>query len=88
MGGAHSLTAVVPPLFFGAFRQLQPAVENGIREILLLPQTRAQFEQQVFHLVRGDLLSKAGVNPMSPAQVEIYQAEFRGADYVASYVPR
>lgn len=70
------------------FRQIQPALENSIREILLLPQTRAQFEQQVFHVVRGDLLSKAGVNPMSPAQVEIYQAEFRGADYVASYVPR
>lgn len=70
------------------FRQLQPALENGIREILLQPQTRAQFEQQVFHVVRGELLSKAGVNPMSPAQVEIVQAEFRGSDYVASYVPR
>lgn len=70
------------------FRQIQPALENGIREILLQPQTRAQFEQQVFHVVRGDLLSRAGVNPLSPAQVEIYQAEFRGADYVVSYVPR
>lgn len=70
------------------FRQLQPALENGIREILLQPQTRAQFEQQVFHVVRGELLSKAGVNPMSPAQVEIFQAEFRGSDYVVNYVPR
>ena len=70
------------------FRQIQPALENGIREILLQPQTRAQFEQQVFQVVRGDLLSKAGVNPMSPAQVEILQAEFRGTDYVVSYVPR
>lgn len=70
------------------FRQLQPALENGIREILLQPQTRAQFEQQVFQVVRGDLLSKAGVNPMSPAQVEILQAEFRGVDYVVSYIPR
>lgn len=70
------------------FRQLQPALENGIREILLQPQTRAQFEQQVFHVVRGELLSKAGVNPMSPAQVEIFQAEFRGSDYVVNYAPR
>ena len=70
------------------FRQVQPALENGIREILLQPQTRAQFEQQVFQVVRGDLLAKAGINPMSPAQVEILQAEFRGADYVASYQPR
>lgn len=70
------------------FRQLQPALENGIREILLQPQTRAQFEQQVFHVVRGELLAKAGINPMSPAQVEIVQAEFRGSDYVVSYRPR
>lgn len=70
------------------FRQIQPALENGIREILLQPQTRAQFEQQVFQMVRGDMLSKAGINPMSPAQVEILQAEFLGTDYVASYVPR
>lgn len=70
------------------FRQLQPALENGIREILLQPQTRAQFEQQVFHVVRGELLAKAGINPMSPAQVEILQAEFRGSDYVVTYMPR
>jgi hypothetical protein len=70
------------------FRQVQPALENGIREILLQPQTRMQFEQQVAQFVRGDLLTSAGISPMSPAQVEILQAEFRGADYIASYRPR
>jgi hypothetical protein len=70
------------------FRQMQPALENGMREILLQPQTRMQFEQQVAQYVRGDLLTSAGINPMSPAQVEILQAEFRGADYVANYRAR
>ncbi len=70
------------------FKQLQPALENGLREVLLQPQTRIQFEQQVAQFVRADLLTKAGINPMSPAQVEVVQAEFRGTDYVASYVPR
>lgn len=70
------------------FRQVQPALENGMREILLQPQTRMQFEQQVFQFLRADLLAKAGINPMGPAQVEIIQAEFRGGDYVASYQPR
>jgi hypothetical protein len=70
------------------FRQIHPALENGIREILLQPQTRVQFEQQVFQVVRADLLSKAGINPMSRAQVEIFQAELRGADYVVNYQPR
>ena len=70
------------------FRQMQPALENGMREILLQPQTRMQFEQQVAQYIRGDLLTTAGINPMSPAQVEILQAEFRGADYVANYRPR
>ena len=70
------------------FKQIQPALENGIRDVLLTPQTRAQFEQQVFQFVRAQLLAKAGINPMSPAQVEIIEAEFRGTDYVASYVIR
>jgi len=70
------------------FRQVQPALENGMREIMLQPQTRMQFEQQVAQYIRGDLLTNAGINPMSPAQVEILQAEFRGADYVANYRPR
>jgi hypothetical protein len=70
------------------FKQIQPALENGIRDVLLQPQTRAQFEQQMFQFVRADLLTKAGINPMSPAQIEIVDAEFRGTDYVVSYVPR
>ena len=64
------------------------ALENGMREILLQPQTRMQFEQQVAQFIRGDLLVKAGINPMSPAQVEILQAEFRGTEYIATYQPR
>lgn len=70
------------------FKQLQPALENGLRELLLQPQTRMQFEQQVAQFIRADLLARAGINPMSPAQVEILQAEFRGTDYVVSYMPR
>jgi hypothetical protein len=70
------------------FRQIHPALENGIREILLQPQTRVQFEQQVFQFVRADLLTNAGINPMSPAQVEILQSELRGVDYVVNYRPR
>ena len=35
------------------FRQVQPALENGMREILLQPQTRMQFEQQVAQFIRG-----------------------------------
>ena len=46
------------------FRQMQPALENGMREILLQPQTRMQFEQQVAQYIRGDLLTSAGINPM------------------------
>jgi hypothetical protein len=70
------------------FRQIQPALENGIREVLLQPQVRGQFDQQVFQYVRAELLSQAGINPMSPAQVQILHAEFRGTDYVVSYVLR
>ncbi len=70
------------------FKQIQPALENGIREVLLQPQTRGQFDQQVFQYVRAELLSQAGINPMSPAQVQILHAEFRGTDYVVSYAVR
>jgi len=70
------------------FQQLQPALENGLREAVLQPQTRMQFEYQVAQFLRADLLSKAGVNPMSPAQVEILDAQFHGTDYVVSYLPR
>lgn len=70
------------------FKQIQPALENGMRELLLQPQTRMQFEQQVFQLVRADLLSKAGINPMSPARIEILHSEFQGTDFVVTYLPR
>jgi hypothetical protein len=70
----------------GYFKQIQPALENGIRDVLLQPQTRAQFEQQMYQVVRAKLLAEARINPMSPAQVEITEAEFRGTDYVVSYL--
>jgi len=70
------------------FGQVRPALESSIREIILQPQTRTQFEQQVSQFVRTELLRKAGINPMSAAQIEIVQAEFRGTDYVVSYLPR
>lgn len=70
------------------FKQLQPAVENGLRELMLQPQTRMQFEQQVAQFLRGDLLAQAGLNPVSPAQVQILQASFQGTDYVVSFMPR
>lgn len=70
------------------FRQVQPALENGMREILLQPQTRAQFEQQVFQFLRADLLASAGLNPMSPAQFQITHAQFQGADFAVQYVVR
>ncbi|BCA53323.1 hypothetical protein W02_04630 [Nitrospira sp. KM1] len=70
------------------FKQIQPALENGMREILLQPQTRMQFEQQVFQFVRADLLSKAGINPVSPVQIEIVQSSLQGTDYLVTYMPR
>ena len=70
------------------FKQIQPALENGMRELLLQPQTRMQFEQQVFQLVRADLLAKAGINPMSPARIEILHSEFQKTDFVVTYLPR
>jgi hypothetical protein len=69
-------------------QQVKPAIENGMHEILLQPQTRMQFEQQVYQFVRADLLAQAGLNPMSPAQVQILQANFHGTDYVAQYISR
>ncbi len=70
------------------FKQMQPALENSMRELLLQPQTRMQFDQQVFQFVRAELLANAGVNPMSPAQVQILQSSFQGTDYRVNYVPR
>lgn len=70
------------------FNQIQPALANGIRDVAGQPQIRAQFEQQVFQIVRFYLLKKADINPRSPAQVEIIEAEFRGTDYLVTYLIR
>lgn len=31
---------------------------------------------------------QAGVNPMSPAQVQVIESAFRGPDYIVKYRPR
>jgi hypothetical protein len=69
-------------------KEIKPAIENGLREMLLHPQTRVRFEQALWPYLRGELLMQAGVNPASPAQVQIVEASFRGMDYVVGYVPR
>lgn len=67
---------------------LGSAIENGMREALLHPQTRTQFDQVVWQSLRTDLLMQAGVNPMSPAQIMVIEGVFRGTDYVVKYLPR
>jgi hypothetical protein len=37
---------------------------------------------------RTDPLRQAGINPMSPEQIRVIEATFRGADYVVKYLPR
>jgi hypothetical protein len=69
-------------------KALKPAIENGLREGLLQPQTRGQFEQQVFQFIRAELLMKAGISPMSPAQAQILQSSFQGTDYLVNYIPK
>lgn len=69
-------------------KTIKPTIENGLREGLLQPQTRGQFEQQVFQFIRAELLLQAGMNPMSPAQVKIFQSSFQGTDYTVTYLPR
>jgi hypothetical protein len=64
------------------------AIETGVREALSHPQTRTQFDQVVWQTLRSDLLMQAGVNPMSPAQIQVIEASFRGTDYVVKYLPR
>jgi len=70
------------------FKEIKPAIENGLREMLLHPQTRMRFDQAIWPYLRGELLMQAGVNPAGPAQVQIFEAGFRGTDYMVSYVPR
>ena len=67
-------------------KQMKPAIENGIRDALQHPQTRLQFDQTAWQYLRADLLAQAGLNPASPAQLQIVQGGFRGTDYVVSYL--
>lgn len=69
-------------------KMIKPAIENGIRDILLQPQVRRQFEQQAFYFVRAEMLAQAGINPASPAQVQILQSNLQGTDYMANFLPR
>jgi hypothetical protein len=69
-------------------KEMKPGIENGLREILLHPQTRIRFDQAVWPYVRAELLMQAGVNPAGPAQVQIVEASFRGMEYVVGYFPR
>lgn len=48
----------------------------------------AQPDQVVWQALRTDLLMQAGVNPLSPAQIQVIEASFRGTDYVVKYLPR
>ncbi|MFO0731012.1 MAG: hypothetical protein U0231_20670 [Nitrospiraceae bacterium] len=64
------------------------AIETGVREALSHPQTRTQFDQIVWQTLRADLLMQAGINPMSPAQIQVLEASFHGTDYVVKYLPR
>ena len=67
---------------------LANAIETGVREALSHPQTRTQFDQVVWQALRTDLLMQAGINPMSPAQIQVIEASFHGTDYVVKYLPR
>lgn len=67
---------------------LSNAIETGVRESLSHPQTRNQFDQVVGQSLRADLLMQAGINPMSPAQIQVLESAFRGTDYVVKYLPR
>ncbi len=67
---------------------LSNAIETGVRESLSHPQTRNQFDQVVWQSLRADLLMQAGINPMSPAQIHVFESAFRGTDYVVKYLPR
>jgi len=63
------------------------AVENGVREGMMHPQARADFERATVDFLRADLLARSGTSG-GQGNVEIVQASFRGTDYVVSYVAR
>lgn len=69
-------------------KNLGPAIENGMREAMLHPQTRSQFDQVVWQGLRANLLMQAGVNPMSPAQIQVVESSFSGTNYIVKYFPR
>lgn len=69
-------------------KEIKPAIENGLREMLLHSQTRMRFDQVIWPYLRGELLMQAGVNPAGPAQVQILDAGFRGTEYMVRYVLR
>lgn len=69
-------------------KEMKPIIENGLREMLVHPQSRMRFDQAVWPYLRGELLMQAGVNPAGPSQVQIVEAGFRGMDYVVGYFPR
>jgi len=69
-------------------KEIKPVIENGVREMLLHPQTRVRFDQALWPYLRSELLMQAGLNPASPARVQILDASFRGLDYVVGYVPK
>lgn len=73
----------------GAYlKEIKSTIENGLREALLHPQSRARFEQAVWPYLRGELLMQAGLNPAGPSQVQIIEASFRGTEYAVGYLPR
>jgi hypothetical protein len=47
----------------------------------------AQPDQVVWQALRTDLLMQAGINEMSPAQIQVIDASFRGTDDVVKYLP-
>ena len=66
-------------------KQIKPAIENGIRDSLQQTNTRLQFDQAAAQYLLADLRKQAGLDPASPAQLQIVQTAFQGTDYVVSY---
>lgn len=69
-------------------KSIKLALENGIREGVMQPQARAEFERAAFEFLRADLLARSGVSAAGQGQVDIVQASFRGTDYVVSFIAR
>lgn len=69
-------------------KSIKLALEHGIREGVMHPQARADFERATFEFLRADLLARSGVAAPGQGQFDIVQAAFRGTDYVVSFVAR